>query len=294
MKALLKITALIFIAALWSCEKDINITLNQAEDKLVVDAQIENDMPPYVVLTKSMAYFSQISAQQLASLFVRNAEVTISNGTLTHRLKEYTITLAPGIVGYYFSLNPADPVTAFYGERNKLYTLIIKSEGREYTSSVSIPSYSSKLDSVWVRQAPDNPDPKKRVLYIRSTDPPGLGNFMRYFTKINSEPFYAAENSVWDDQVVDGTSFNTKLALGYDRNNPISADSNFAKKGDTITIKFCNIDQSVYKFWSTWEFSQQSIGNPFAQPNKVISNISNGALGVFSGYGATYKTIIAD
>ena len=57
-------------------------------------------------------------------------------------------------------------------------------------------------------------------------------------------------------------------------------------------LKLCNIDRPTYTFWSTWEFAFQSIGNPFAQPNKVIGNISNGALGAFSGYGAFYKTLL--
>ncbi len=39
------------------------------------------------------------------------------------------------------------------------------------------------------------------------------------------------------------------------------------------------------------EFAYQSIGNPFASPNKVLGNMSNGALGAFSGYAAFYKTI---
>lgn len=294
MKFLKPISFVLIILLFASCEKDVDFQLQDVEPRLVVDAQIENGQYPFAVLTKSMDYFSQISPQQLAALFVHGADITISNGTLTHRLKEYSIQLAPGITGYFYTIDSANMATAFKGERLKNYTLKIISEGKEYASSVSIPGYTAKLDSMWVRQAPDNPDPKKRVVYIRSTDPPGRGDYMRYFTKINSQPFYAPPNSVWDDQVVDGKTFNVTLQLGYDKNNPIKADSNFAKKGDTITIRFCNIDKSVYTFWSTWEFSQQAIGNPFSQPNKVISNISNGALGVFSGYGATYKTIIAD
>ena len=128
---------------------------------------------------------------------------------------------------------------------------------------------------------------------IRGTDPPGRGNYVRYFTKVNSDPFLPGENSVFDDQVIDGTTFEVQLFRGIDRNDPPSGDKNFFNKGDTITMKFCNIEKPAYTFWSTWEFAFQGIGNPFAQPNKVIGNISNGALGVFSGYAARYRTIIA-
>ena len=98
---------------------------------------------------------------------------------------------------------------------------------------------------------------------------------------------------MFDDQVIDGTPFTVQLPQGIDRNDPPKADSNFFKRGDTITLKYCNIPQSAYTFWSTWEFAFQGIGNPFTQPNKVLGNISNGALGAFCGYGVQYKTIIA-
>ncbi|MEP7109441.1 MAG: DUF4249 family protein, partial [Ferruginibacter sp.] len=124
--------------------------------------------------------------------------------------------------------------------------------------------------------------------------PPGLGNYIRYFTRKNSEPFLPGENSVFDDQVIDNTTYQLQVDPGINRNNPVSFDSNYFKRGDTVTLKLCNIDKPTYTFWSTWEFAFQSIGNPFAQPNKVIGNISNGALGDFYGYAAFYKTLIID
>ncbi|MEO7523602.1 MAG: DUF4249 family protein, partial [Ferruginibacter sp.] len=148
-------------------------------------------------------------------------------------------------------------------------------------------------DSFYFRVAPSNPDSNKRVLLLRASDPPGLGNCVRYFTKTNSEPFYPGFNSVFDDQVIDGTSYEVQLPGGIDKNNDPKIDSTFFNKGDTVTVKFCNIDRASFNFWSTWEFAFQSIGNPFAQPNKVTGNISNGALGVFCGYASWYGTKIA-
>jgi hypothetical protein len=68
-------------------------------------------------------------------------------------------------------------------------------------------------------------------------------------------------------------------------------DFGFFHRGDSIIFKFCDIDKATYDFWRTWEFAFQSNGNPFSSPVKVISNISNGALGAFSGYAAQYKPI---
>jgi hypothetical protein len=138
-----------------------------------------------------------------------------------------------------------------------------------------------------------NPDTNARVLFIRTTDPAGRGNYVRYFTKNGSDPFLPGENSVYDDQVIDGTTYEVQLPGGIDRNDPPRSDENFFHRGDTVTLKFCNIDRPTYIFWSSWEFAYQGIGNPFAQPNKVIGNISNGALGAFCGYAAWYRTVVA-
>ena len=274
---------------LLSCEKNISFDLKESANLLVVDAEIENDKVPTVVLTKSFSYFGQIDPQLLSQSFVHNADVYISNGMLTHKLKEYSYPLVANYVAYVYSLDSSSLSTAFLGAFNTSYTLKIISEGQEYNSSVKIPPLATFPDSVYFKQAPFIPDTNKRNMYVKAHDPVGLGNYVRYFTKNGSKPFFPGQASVFSDEVIDGTTYDVAFPQGIDRNDPPKADSNFYKRGDTVTLKFCNIDKSVYTFWSTWEFAYQSIGNPFAQPNKVLGNISNGALGVFCGYAAWYK-----
>ena len=221
---------IIGIVFLFSCEKNIDFNLKNADDVLVVDAQIESGMVPTVVLTKSFDYFSSISPQILASSFVRNAEVTVSNGVVTHKLKEYALPLGGGYSAYYYSIDSANLATAFVGQFNKLYTLTIKAEGKEYTAKTNIPTLAKFPDSLWFKKAPLNPDTNKRVMMTRTTDPPGLGNYIRYFTKKNSGNFLPGENSVFDDAVIDGTTYEIQVDPGVDRNNRISSDSNFFRK----------------------------------------------------------------
>ncbi|MEP6712727.1 MAG: DUF4249 family protein [Ferruginibacter sp.] len=281
------------LLSLISCEKNINFDLKESAPVLVVDGEIENSKAPVVTLTKSLSFFDKINPQLLAGTFVHDAEVFISNGTRTHKLKEYSYPFTQGYEGFYYSIDSADLATAFLGEFNKEYSLKIISEGKEYTANVGIPALATYPDSVWLKQAPQNPDTNKRVLFVKAKDPAGLGNYVRYFTKKNTNPFFPGENSVYNDEVIDGTTYEVQFPQGIDRNNKLKEDSNFFKRGDTVTLKFCNIERPVYIFWSTWEFAYQSIGNPFAQPNKVIGNISNGALGAFCGYAAWYQTVIA-
>ena len=75
---------------------------------------------------------------------------------------------------------------------------------------------------------------------------------------------------------------------------PVHGDERgYFKKGDTIAVKFCAIDQNVFKFVLESENQVSSTGSPFASPSNVTSNISNGALGIWAGYGATFDTLIA-
>ncbi len=127
---------------------------------------------------------------------------------------------------------------------------------------------------------------------IKAYDPSGFGDYIRYFTKRNSEPFYPGLNSIFDDQVIDGTSYEIQVERGIPRTGTIPDGYSFFDKGDVITLKLCNIDKATYDFWRTMEFSYASVGNPFSSPTKVVNNISSGGLGYFGGYAAQYRTII--
>lgn len=275
-----------------SCEKNINFNLKESPNVLVVDAEIENGKAPNVVLSSSLSYYTYLNPQILSASFIHDADVYISNGTLTHKMKEYSAPLALGYLSYYYGIDSASLSTAFSGEFNTDYSLRILLAGQEYQANVRIPSLASVPDSIYFKQAPFIPDTNKRVMFVKAHDPLGLGNYYRYLTKVNSGPFLPGENSVFNDQVIDGTTYDVSFPQGVDRNNIPEPDSNFYRRGDTVTFKFCNIDKPTYTFWSTWEFAYQSIGNPFSQPNKVMGNISNGALGAFRGYAAWYRTLI--
>ncbi len=122
-----KFTGLLIILLLFfvSCERAVDFDINEVEPKLVVEATIENGQPPVVYLSKSLGYFSVIDQNTLSKSFVRNAEVYVSNGTHTHKLKEYTVPVGSGYNFYYYSIDPASPLTAFTGELNKQYSLRI-------------------------------------------------------------------------------------------------------------------------------------------------------------------------
>lgn len=286
----------IIVFSFFSCEKDITFNTENVEPKLVVDAQIETNQPPIVILTKSVNYFSNLNSSLLNTLFVHNAKVTISNGSKTHLLKEYSIT-QNGITYYFYSNDLSSPSTSFMGENGKTYSLTIETDGKNYTSSTQIPLLTKKIDSIWWKKPPVGVDTTFAVVMVKVTDPPGLGNYIRFFIQQGTKnQFLPADNSAFDDQVVDGKTYQVPVSPGVDRNNPKEIKSGdsaaYFLRGDTVTLKFCNIDKATYNFWSTWEFAYSAIGNPFSAPNVVLGNISGDALGAFCGYATQFKTVV--
>lgn len=293
MKRSLQIYLVLFLLTLSACEKTVTFGLNETAPKLVVEASIENGQPPVVYLTNSIGFFSKIDPQTLSNSFLHNAEVYVSNGSLTHKLREYTVPISGGYNLYYYSADPSSPSTLFSGELNKEYSLRILTGGKEYTARTRIPDTTRRIDSLFWKDAPAGNPSGKVQLMLKAYDPPGFGDYIRYFTKRNTEIFYPGLNSVYDDQIIDGTSYEIQVERGVDRNSgSLGEGYSFFDRGDTVTLKLCNIDRATYDFWRTMEFNYVSVGNPFSTPTRVSGNISGGALGYFGGYAAKYRTIV--
>jgi hypothetical protein len=276
----------LFWGFLVSCEKDIDIDLKETEPRLVVDANIENGVAPFVSLNRSLDYFGKISPQILLSSFVRNAEVSITEANRIYRLREDSVAAGPGAFLYFFTSD------SLRGKINARYQLTVVAEGRTYTASTTIPQITRQIDSIWWEKAPLVDDSTRVRMMIKATDKPGFGDYIRYFTKTNSQPFFPGFNSVFDDQFIDGKTYTVQVDRGLNKNADNSDEDVYFTRGDTATLKLCNIDRATYDFWRTFEFNFQSIGNPFSSPTKTLGNISNGALGYFGGYAAQYRTLI--
>ena len=277
----------------YGCEKTISFDLDKAEPVLVVDGSIENGQAPIIILSSSFNYFSELTSDLLEKSFIHGAVIKLSNGSRTHQLKEYFLTNDSSNKIYYYTIDSSILATAIIGEFGKQYSLDINVGGKAYHAVTTIPMLAKKIDSLWWKLSPNNPDTSLVVLSGRTTDPPGLGNYIRYYTKVDDGPFLPGLNSVYDDQIIDGTTYTIEIEKGIDRNEELDPDTySFFSKGDTATMKFCNIDKATYEFWRTMEYSYSSIGNPFSSPTKVSGNISGGALGYFGGYAAQYKTLV--
>ncbi len=285
------------VLLLSACEKEVHINLSDGEAQLVVNGQIDINEPPFVSLTRSIGYFAKVDLTTLENAFVHGATVTVSDGSRSIRLREYQGDTG-GVAKFYLYTIDTSDATAFdfRGVAGKFYTLsITTADGRNYTSITKIP-YPKVVDSV-VAVAPKPQPPKAPTalqLLVYYSDPDTTGNAVRYFTKRNHEPFYPGLNSVFNDEVVNGTKgAKFPLQAGSAKNRIDFSDSTgYVFRGDTVVLKWSAIDRNVFNFYQTLEYSLGTVGNPFSSPINVQSNISGGALGVWAGYGSTYSTVV--
>lgn len=266
-----------------ACRKTIKLKLPEYKEKLVVEASIETNGYPLVLLSYSIPFFGDFDFTQPTKAFVKGAFVTVSDGTITDTLKE----LDPNTGYYYLG-------TKLKGQTGKTYYLTITVNGKTYSADTYI-NAPVALDSLYFKGEHDT----LGYMWTHLTEPAGLGNNYRWFAKrLNrGDLFYAAPfNSVFDDKFVDGKDFH----FAYDRGpqpNQIQEykddpEQGYFKRGDTVVVKFCTIGRKEYLFWNSYYLNKASNGNPFSAPSNIMSTFQGeDVLGGFFGYSPSFDTL---
>lgn len=289
--------AVVSACLLTGCEKEVHINLQSVPPQVVVQGVIENGQPPYVILNTTFGFFSQVDLTTVQSSFVHDAVVKIFDGVKTITLKEYPIDTSGGVKFYIYTVDTANIANVMLGELGKFYTLTIDKDGKQYKSVTKIP-YPKGVDTLWfgkpVFSRPSTPAAALEM-FANYTDPDTPGNYVKCFTRRNKENFNAGD--IFTDELVNGkpvSDIDIFAGSANDNNSGSNSDSSlYFYPGDSVTLKWCEVDKGVYDFWNTYEFAIRSGGNPFSSPINVKTNMTNGALGSWAGYGALYYNRVA-
>jgi hypothetical protein len=303
---------------LGSCEKEIVVDLPVTKPKLVVEGSIENGLPPIVILTRTQSYFAPTDLNSIASTFVRNAVITVSDGTNTVTLQEYDtegltpeeeqqVALATGIdpaliananIVVYSKLD-----NSFVGQVGRRYTLRINADGDSCSAVTTIPGIVEP-DSLWWRLAQQDPDDDSSgYAWARLTDPDTLGNGYRWMARryysadpdfIPDSRFIAPLGSSFVDKYVNGLTFDFFSVRGRSPFTDNSEDetAGFFLRRDSVAVKFVSLGEKEADFYITYDNNVASQGDLFSTPSNARTNISNGALGVWAGWAAYYDTLV--
>lgn len=292
MKAISNILLVLFLMiGLYSCQREIEIELPNAEDLIVVEGRIEVGKSPIIFLTKNRGFFKEFPSDLttlIAEFVIQDAIVTVSDG-IQSEILEFTINLNAYPFVYYTG-------TLIKGEIGKSYTLSIQANGKNLSATTFI-APPIAIDSSWFDLNPfDVNEDSLGLSYSTISDPDTFGNSYRIFAKRNSEfTYYPVSGGAFNDEFVNGQ----KITFFYGQGEkPFESSGDFVPEeffyilGDTIFLKLTSIGRAEYDFYATLDQAINSNGNPFAAPTLVKSNIEGG-LGVWCGFSVSYDTLRA-
>ncbi len=298
---------------LLACEEEFIPEVNSDPQDIVVEGYIEAgdfNLPPYVILTRSQPFFTAINFGTLDDFFVHDAFITVFDGDNTVVLEELCwndldeeqkelinvlinqsgiggLDSIPGNVCVYVDFD-----LEMTGEIGKSYDLRIEVEDKVLRASTTLQN-RVPLDSFEFIIPEGNLPDTLRELRVVLRDVPGELNYYRYFTSINGDRFIPGFNSVIDDALFDGQEFEFPLPKGEPRNTSAGPTTfGLYTLGDTVVVRWTNIDQDNFNFWNTLEFNAINQG-PFSSYTRVESNVEGG-IGIWGGYAAYYYPLLVE
>lgn len=230
------------------CEDLIDVNLNSADPRIVIEADLDNIDESQVIYVSRTVPFDDHRKNEIISDAI--VEVEGRDGQL-HPFR-------------YSEMHEAYVNPSFHVIDNTMYTLRVQIDGDLYEAQEHMSSYI-EVDSTGIL--------KERIFgddyyfaTFRFQDPADIQNYYKYNVSVNGSPmkFYAV--------------FNDKFNDGLYVNHQVGSVDNDITEDSFVIVKRQIISQSVYKYWN----EIQSVHPGSVAPANPASNISNGALGYFS------------
>lgn len=254
-----------------SCEKEIDLDLEDQSGSIVIEGNItDQDGPYYVKITKSVA-FTQTNQYPA----IENAIVILNDDFGQSESLQYVGN------GFY-------KTNFIEGISGHTYTLQIITEGKEYFAKSTMPE-SVDFEGLEQDSFMVGGETSYTLLPV-FTDPQALGNRYLFSYTINNKPKrYFSEFS---DNINNGMPNQRPLILPNDEGD--KPEDVKVVVGDNIHVEMRCIDNNVYTYYSALLQLMGGGAGGGVTPANPPSNISNGALGYFSAHTVKKKSIVIE
>lgn len=278
MKTIIYILFFTFICILTSCNEEVDFVAY--EPQFVVEGRIENGEYASVLLSMSASFTESMDTTNLLNHAVRNAKVTISDGTNSEILLLKT---------NYQKIPPYEYVTTdMKGEVGKYYSLTIQYYEKTITATTYIPQ-PVEMDSLWFKKKSET----DRTGYIHIQ-----------FKNLSDHNYQVSTQGIPDEKIFIPCLYGNIDRRLYSKDEIISMQINkgpviFPETSYTtyfpdsipIKVKLSTQTQESYEFWTSYQNEILNSQNPiFPATNKLKSNI-NGGVGIWAGYGSSVRII---
>ncbi|MBB6128208.1 DUF4249 domain-containing protein [Mucilaginibacter lappiensis] len=250
-----------FILAIISCNKVIDISLDNATDRLVIEGNITDELGPQTIKL--------------------NTNVAVSNTNTYPPVTGATVTVNDQAGNVYkFTEGPAGTYITpkMIGVTGNTYTMNVVTNGKTYKASSVMPGLVA-LKYISSSKSSFNGNDGTRKITINYHDPKGVANQYNFLMYVNG--VQVKRVFVNNDDFTDGNSVNFDLIENDIGINP----------GDKVTVEMQCIDKAMYTYW--FALMQQNYTGPGGgvTPSDPPNNITPLVLGYFSAHTTQTKTI---
>jgi len=249
-----------------SCQKVINVDLNDSDSRYVISGEITDAPGPYYVTISRSKNFDENNDFPMvegAVTIIKDLTAGITDTLTEESAGRYRTNVINGIAGHNYELN-------------------VVIDGENFTAASAMPLTAVSIDSLYARRSDFGTDDYFIVPIF--TDPAGTGNNYLLRQYVNGKVIKGSVPR--SDEATDGQE--VEFPLYYDTEeesgNPV------VRNGDTIRVDILCIDKPVYEFYRTLE---QTTDQDSGTPANPVSNIKGGAIGVFNAATIRSKTAIA-
>jgi Domain of unknown function (DUF4249) len=249
-----------------SCEKVVDIDLNEVQKKYVIEGVVTD-----------VSGISKVLISQTKNFDEDNSFAGVSGARVT--MKE-----DGGTTAVFTETTPGTYEEPIYrGRPGKTYTLTVRIGNQTFTAKSTMPQ-RVELDSIFVTDEFLFSDTRK-IVNAMYKDPAGRGNSYRFIQYVNDHK--VEQIFIQNDEYTDGRNVVSKLFYFTDDDD----DESNVKSGDELRIDMLCIDPTVYKYW--FSLFRSATGNSGqATPANPVSNIEGGALGYFSAHTQQTRTMV--
>ncbi len=245
-----------------SCEKTVDLKYKGNQSKIIIEGNITNEPGPYFVkITKSVSLSATGNYPT-----IDNAVVTISDNAGNSE------SLTPQGNGLYRT-------NTLTGVAGRTYTLTVNAESQTYTAQSIMPQQVT-FDSIKAEKFTFGGEVEFNIIPIY-TDPIVKGNNYRFELTVNNK--LINQHYVQNDDVTNGIINSVRLEID---DNTLKL-----KAGDSIALKMQCVDKKVGLYYTTLALMGDSGPGGGTTPNNPATNISNGALGIFSAHTVATKSV---
>ncbi|MCB9354009.1 MAG: DUF4249 domain-containing protein [Lewinellaceae bacterium] len=234
-----------------SCEKIIDVDLNSADPKTVIEANLrEGDHLFQVHVYQTKDYFSNDP-----TVYFDDASVRLSDDS-----GESTDLIPVGNGTYEVQM---------IAVAGKTYTLQVTRNGETFTASSTLPEVTT-IKQITYKEVELPGEDDNQEVYLRFDDRAGEHNYYRILVTANDTLDYQLQ--YFDDKYFDGNDVQWSL-------------NDFYSQGDRLNVELRSIDAAAYKYYLT--LAPILTGNDDTAPGNPIGNWQGGALGYFIAYSSS-------